>query len=58
MLIVCLRNPFAPTWADALAAKIWDQLEAQVEQGVKAEAEAESGQGKTGEVGGKKVSFA
>jgi hypothetical protein len=29
-----------------------------VEQGVKAEAETESGQGKTGEVGGKKVSFA
>jgi hypothetical protein len=30
------------TWADPLAAKVWDQLETQIEQGIKAsETEAE-----------------
>lgn len=51
-----VRNPFAPAWADPLGAKIWDQLEVQVEEGVKAAEKGE--QGETAKEGGKKVSFA
>lgn len=55
-LTSCIRSPFAPEWADPLAARIWDQLETQVEKGVKAAAGGE--QGKTAGESGKKVSFA
>jgi hypothetical protein len=60
-----VRSPFAPAWADPLGARIWDQLEAQVEEGVKAvekgeqgETVKEGGQRRTAEDGGKKVSCA
>jgi hypothetical protein len=51
-----VRSPFAPAWADPLGAKIWDQLEVQVEEGVKAVEKGE--QDETLKEGGKKVSFA
>ncbi|KAJ9102878.1 hypothetical protein QFC19_004606 [Naganishia cerealis] len=37
--------PFAPTWADPLASKIWDQLQLRVETGLKASESSETGEG-------------
>ncbi|KAJ9092362.1 hypothetical protein QFC21_006863 [Naganishia friedmannii] len=43
--------PFAPSWADPLASKIWDQLEVRVEAGLKAASEEGSSQAGNGERG-------
>lgn len=54
---LCDRTPFLSTWADPLASKVWDQLEQQIEQGIKASEQEEKPSRKKGDRK-KSVSFA